>query len=50
MVVEIDRELLKYLLKIHKWDVNKVSDNLNETPRNIYRKIKKYNITRSDFE
>jgi len=43
---EIENELLRYLLKIHKWDIKKVSSNLGQTDRNIYRKIKKYNINK----
>lgn len=43
---DIERELIKYLLKLHNWDVNKVSDNLSQSKRNIYRKINKYNINR----
>jgi DNA-binding NtrC family response regulator len=44
---EIDKEILAYLLRLHDWDVKKVSDNLNQTPRNVYRKIKKYNIIKN---
>lgn len=47
---DISRKLLLYLLNIHKWDVNKVSRNLNETPRNVYRKMKKYNLNRLEYE
>lgn len=47
---DINKELLIYLLNIHQWDVNKVSKNLNETPRNIYRKMKKYNLKKYDFD
>lgn len=43
---EIDKEILAYLLKVHDWDIKKVSDNLNQSPRNVYRKIKKYNLTK----
>ncbi len=43
---EIDKEVLIYLLKLHDWDIKRVSDNLNQSPRNIYRKIKKYDITK----
>jgi len=41
---EIEKEILVYLLKIHNWDIKKVSDNLKQSQRNIYRKIKKYQI------
>lgn len=41
---DIESKLLTYLLKLYKWDINKVSDNLGQTPRNIYRKIKKYKL------
>lgn len=47
---EIEKELLKYLLRLYKWDVNKISDNLNQSQRNIYRKIKKYNINKYDID
>jgi DNA-binding NtrC family response regulator len=41
---EIEKEILVYLLKIHNWDIKKVSDNLKQSQRNIYRKIRKYQI------
>jgi DNA-binding NtrC family response regulator len=41
---DIDREILTYLLKNNNWNVNKVSDILGQTSRNIYRKIKKFNL------
>jgi DNA-binding NtrC family response regulator len=44
---EIEKEILVYLLKIHNWDIKKVSDNLKQSQRNIYRKIKKYQIRKS---
>lgn len=47
---DIDRELLKYMLKTFKWDVSRISKNLNQSERNIYRKIKKYNITKYDID
>ncbi len=47
---DIDREILKYMLKIFKWDVGRISQNLNQSERNIYRKIKKYNISKYDFD
>ena len=41
---EIEKEVLHYLLKENNWNVNRVSDILDQSPRNIYRKINKYNI------
>lgn len=41
---EIEIKLLTYLLKLYKWDIDKVSENLGQTSRNIYRKIKKYKL------
>jgi transcriptional regulator with GAF, ATPase, and Fis domain len=41
---EIEKEVLEYLLKENNWSVNKVSHILEQSPRNIYRKISKYNI------
>lgn len=41
---DIETKLLIYLLKLYKWDIGKVSENLGQTPRNIYRKIKKYKL------
>ena len=45
---EIDKEILKYLLKINKWNISRVSDILGQTSRNIYRKIKKFKIGKED--
>lgn len=41
---EIEKKVLYYLLKENNWSVNKVSHILDQSPRNIYRKINKYNI------
>ena len=46
---EIETRLLTYLLKIYKWDVNKVSKNLGQTSRNVYRKIKKYKLDKDNI-
>jgi len=45
---EIECRLLTYLLKIYKWDINKVSKNLGQTSRNVYRKIKKYKLDKDN--
>ena len=45
---EIEKEVLIYLLENNYWNVEKVADILKQTPRNIYRKIKTYNINRED--
>ena len=44
---EIEKEILLYFLKTFDWNVSKVADKLGQTPRNIYRKIKLYNIEKS---
>ena len=41
---EIDKKVLEYLLEINKWNIQSVSEKLGQTPRNIYRKIKKYKL------
>lgn len=41
---EIEKAVLTYLLKNNNFNVAKVSKILNQTPRNIYRKIKNYGI------
>lgn len=46
---DIERMLLSYLLKIYKWDINKVSENLGQTTRNIYRRINKYNLDKNNI-
>lgn len=45
---EIEKEVLIYLLDNNHWNVEKVAEILKQTPRNIYRKIKTYNINRED--
>jgi DNA-binding NtrC family response regulator len=44
---EIEKEILIYLLNNNNWDVNKVAKSLGQTPRNIYLKIKKFNISKN---
>lgn len=41
---DVEREFLIYTLKNNNWNVNEVSKLLEQTPRNLYHKIKKYNI------
>ena len=43
---EIEKEILLYLLNNNNWDVNKVAKSLGQTPRNIYIKIKKFNLSK----
>ena len=45
---EIEREILLYLLQNNFWNVDKIADILKQTPRNIYNKLKKYNINRDE--
>lgn len=46
---DIDKRILEYLLTINNWDINSVSEKLGQTTRNIYRKIRKYNLKRNRF-
>lgn len=41
---DIEKAVLYYLLKNNNFNVTKVSKILNQTPRNIYRKMKNYDI------
>ena len=43
---EIDNEILVYLLRTNKWNIQKVAESLKQTTRNIYRKVKLYNISK----
>lgn len=45
---DIEKEALVYLLENNYWNVEKVSDILKQTSRNIYRKMKLYNIKTDD--
>ncbi len=45
---EIEREILLYLLQKNFWNVDKIAEILKQTPRNIYNKLKKYNISRDE--
>lgn len=44
---EIEKEILIYFLKTFDWNISKVAEKLGQTPRNIYRKIKLYDIEKS---
>ena len=43
---EIDKEILVYLLRTNKWNIQKVAESFKQTTRNIYRKVKLYNISK----
>ena len=45
---EIEKEVLVFMLENNYWSVDKVAEILKQTPRNIYNKIKKYNINKED--
>ncbi len=45
---EIEKEVIVYLLHNNYWNVERVAVILKQTPRNIYRKMKIYNINRED--
>jgi DNA-binding NtrC family response regulator len=45
---EIEKLAIKYLLEHNYWNVEKVAEILKQTPRNVYRKMKIYNISRED--
>lgn len=41
---DIEKEVLHYMLENNRWNVNRVSEILKQSPRNIYKKIQKYNL------
>ncbi len=41
---DIDKSALEYMLKIYKWDINKIAEVTGRTKRSIYNKIKLYEI------
>jgi len=43
---DIEKEVLLFLLNNNNWDVNKVAKSLGQTSRNIYLKIKKFNLSK----
>lgn len=45
---DIEREVLIYLLNKNYWNVEKTAEILDQTPRNVYNKIKKYNISKEE--
>lgn len=45
---EIEKEILLYLLQNNFWNVDKTAEILKQSPRNIYNKLKKYNINRDE--
>ncbi|MFZ1321888.1 MAG: sigma-54 dependent transcriptional regulator [Ignavibacteria bacterium] len=45
---DIEREVLVYLLNKNYWNVEKTAEILEQTPRNVYTKIKKYNISKEE--
>ncbi|MEP7146064.1 MAG: sigma-54 dependent transcriptional regulator [bacterium] len=45
---EIEKEAIIYLLRNNFWNVEKVSDILKQTKRNVYRKIKQFNINKEE--
>ena len=46
---EIEKEILKYYLQLHRWNINSVSKALGQSERNIYRKIKKFKIEKNGY-
>ncbi|CAN5406856.1 sigma-54 dependent transcriptional regulator [soil metagenome] len=44
---EIEKEILNYLLVKTNWNVEKVAGILKQTSRNIYRKMKAYNLNKN---
>ena len=45
---DIEKEVIVYLLQNNYWNVERVAVILKQTPRNIYSKMKKFNISRSE--
>ncbi|MCX6162873.1 MAG: hypothetical protein NTV87_16255, partial [Ignavibacteriae bacterium] len=46
---EIDKEILKYLLKINKWNIIRIAEILGQTTRNIYRRIRKFKLSKREL-
>lgn len=45
---EVEKEVLLFILQNNYWSVDKTADILKQSPRNIYNKMKKYNINRDE--
>ncbi|MEO8664783.1 MAG: sigma-54 dependent transcriptional regulator [Ignavibacteria bacterium] len=45
---DIEKEAIVYLLRNNFWNVEKVADILKQTKRNIYKKMKQYNINKEE--
>ncbi|HMS32561.1 MAG TPA: sigma-54 dependent transcriptional regulator [Ignavibacteria bacterium] len=45
---EVEKEVLLFMLQNNYWNVERVAEILKQTPRNIYNKIKKFNINRDE--
>lgn len=45
---ELEKEAILYLLQNNYWNVEKVASILKQTPRNIYKKMKDYKISKED--
>lgn len=45
---DIEKEVIIYLLENNYWEVDRVAKILRQTPRNIFRKLKLYNISKED--
>ncbi len=45
---DIEREVITYLLENNGWNIEHVAAQLNQSSRNIYKKMKKYNISKED--
>jgi DNA-binding NtrC family response regulator len=43
---EIEKEIINYLLAVNNWNIKSVAGKLGQTTRNIYNKIKKYNLSK----
>ena len=41
---EIEKEVLIYMLENNNWNVNRVSEILKQSPRNVYKKMNKFNL------
>jgi DNA-binding NtrC family response regulator len=47
-MTDIEKEVILYLLHNNYWSVEKTAEILQQTPRNIYSKMKKFNISRDE--
>lgn len=45
---DIEREAILYILEHNGWNIDQAAQQLNQSPRNIYKKMKKHGISRDE--